>query len=111
MAERTAMPRGKHIPQRTCIGCRQIKPKRDLARIVRTPAGRVTIDTAGKARGRGAYVCVDAGCAAKAVRAGTLQRALRTGIDTAALAELQAWAERLAEPDPATARAAAAKPA
>ncbi len=110
MAKRTAMPQeehppqggnlpqGRHIPQRTCIGCRQTKPKRDLARIVRTPEGGVTIDTAGKAEGRGAYVCVDAGCARRALRAGALKRALRTGIDAAALAELQAWAESLAEP-------------
>ena len=46
----------KHIPQRTCIGCRQVEAKRELMRIVRTPEGRVVADPTGKLAGRGAYV-------------------------------------------------------
>jgi len=100
-----AAPQGKHIPQRTCLGCRTAKPKRALARIVRTTDGRVAVDTTGKARGRGAYLCPNADCARRALKAGTLNRALRVTIDDAALAELRAWAERFAETAPAPAQA------
>ncbi len=46
----------KHIPQRTCIGCRRVQAKRELMRIVRTPEGRVVADPTGKLNGRGTYV-------------------------------------------------------
>lgn len=46
----------KHIPQRTCIGCRSVQAKRELLRIVRTPEGRVVADPTGKLNGRGTYV-------------------------------------------------------
>jgi predicted RNA-binding protein YlxR (DUF448 family) len=47
----------KHIPQRTCIACRAVRSKRELTRIVRTPAQRVVADPTGKRAGRGAYLC------------------------------------------------------
>ena len=47
----------KHTPERTCITCRQKRPKRELTRIVRTPQGTVEIDPGGKKAGRGAYLC------------------------------------------------------
>jgi predicted RNA-binding protein YlxR (DUF448 family) len=47
----------KHIPQRTCIACRAVRGKRELARIVRTPEQRVVADPTGKQAGRGAYLC------------------------------------------------------
>ena len=47
---------GKHIPQRTCIGCRQVGTKREMMRVVRTPEGQVLVDPTGKRAGRGAYV-------------------------------------------------------
>jgi predicted RNA-binding protein YlxR (DUF448 family) len=46
----------KHIPQRTCIGCRSVQPKRELLRLVRTPEGHVVADPTGKLNGRGTYV-------------------------------------------------------
>ena len=95
---RTAAPHGKHIPLRTCVGCRATKPKRTLARIVRTAEGHIAIDTTGKARGRGAYLCPKSACARRALKAGTLNRALRSNVDDAALAELRAWAEQLSAP-------------
>ncbi|MYB77204.1 MAG: YlxR family protein [Chloroflexi bacterium] len=105
MVNQAAAPQGKHIPQRTCLGCRTTKPKQALARIVRTADGRVAVDTTGKARGRGAYLCPNAGCARRALKAGTLKRALRVAIDDAALAELRAWAEQFAETAPTPAQA------
>lgn len=52
----------KHVPQRTCVACRQVRSKRDLIRVVRAPDGRVCIDETGKAHGRGAYLCRDRAC-------------------------------------------------
>lgn len=68
-----------------------------MARIVRTQEGRLAVDATGKAQGRGAYVCAKADCAGKALKPGTLSRALRTGVDAAAVAELRVWAEQLSE--------------
>jgi predicted RNA-binding protein YlxR (DUF448 family) len=93
----TATPQEKHIPQRTCLGCRTTKPKRSLTRIVRTAEGRVIIDTTGKARGRGAYFCPAVDCARQALRANVLSRALRVTIDDGALAELRAAVEQITE--------------
>ena len=47
----------KKIPQRQCLGCREMKPKKELIRVVRSPAGEISLDFRGKAPGRGAYVC------------------------------------------------------
>lgn len=63
----------KHVPQRTCIVCRQVKSKRELVRVVRAPDGSVFVDESGKANGRGAYLCQDRACWEKAV--GQLHRA------------------------------------
>lgn len=68
-----------------------------MARIVRTQEGRLAVDAVGNAQGRGAYVCAKAACAAQALKPGTLSRALRTGVDAAAMAELRAWAAQLSD--------------
>lgn len=68
------MPR--RIPQRTCIGCRTVRPKRELVRVVRTPEGNVELDTTGKRSGRGAYVCPDEKCLDEATRARRWEKAL-----------------------------------
>ncbi len=52
----------KKIPMRMCIGCREMKPKRELIRIVKTPEGEIKLDTTGKLNGRGAYICPDSEC-------------------------------------------------
>ncbi|NLJ24342.1 MAG: YlxR family protein [Firmicutes bacterium] len=70
------MQRKRKIPQRTCIGCRTVRPKRDLVRIVRTPEGDVLLDFTGKRSGRGAYVCTDESCVEQAFRKKQLERAL-----------------------------------
>jgi predicted RNA-binding protein YlxR (DUF448 family) len=66
----------KHIPQRTCIGCRETLSKRELMRIVRTPDG-VRYDPTGKADGRGAYIHDKRSCWERALR-GSLAKALKT---------------------------------
>ena len=65
----------KKIPLRQCLGCREMKPKRELIRVVRSPEGDISLDFKGKASGRGAYVCPDAQCLKKAVKAKALERA------------------------------------
>lgn len=52
----------KYKPQRTCVVCREVRDKRDLIRVVRTPGGTVQVDPSGKANGRGAYLCRQGGC-------------------------------------------------
>jgi predicted RNA-binding protein YlxR (DUF448 family) len=66
------MPKVRRIPQRQCVACGETRSKRDLVRVVRTPAGEVRVDATGKLSGRGAYVCPDAECVDRAVRGGRL---------------------------------------
>jgi predicted RNA-binding protein YlxR (DUF448 family) len=70
------MKRPPHVPQRTCVACRQGRPKAELLRIVRTPTGLIEVDPAGKAAGRGAYICRSEACAERAVKQKKLNRAL-----------------------------------
>ncbi len=70
----------KKIPMRQCTGCREMKPKRELVRVVRSPEGDISLDFKGKAPGRGAYVCPDPACLKKAVKSKALDRALETTI-------------------------------
>ena len=70
----------KHVPQRTCIGCREAKPKRELIRIVRTQSGAVEIDPTGKRSGRGTYLCNAKSCWQAGLKKERLDRALRTNI-------------------------------
>jgi len=68
--------RPKRVPLRRCVGCREMKPKKELIRIVRTPEGQITVDPTGKKPGRGAYVCPSVNCLAGAVKGKRLQRVL-----------------------------------
>ena len=65
----------KKIPMRQCVGCREMKPKKELIRVVRSPEGAVSLDFKGKLPGRGAYVCPDAECMKRAKRSKALERA------------------------------------
>ncbi len=65
----------KKIPLRQCVGCREMKPKKELIRVVRSPEGDVSLDFKGKKPGRGAYVCPQESCLAKAKKSKALERA------------------------------------
>ncbi len=65
----------KKIPMRMCTGCREMKPKRELIRVVKTPEGEIKLDPVGKMSGRGAYVCRSAVCFQKAQKVGAWNRA------------------------------------
>lgn len=61
---------------RQCVGCREMKPKSELVRVVRTPEGEIRADLSGKLNGRGAYLCRSSACFEKAVKRKALERAL-----------------------------------
>ena len=79
----------KIIKQRSCVGCRTVKNKSELIRCVKTPSGEITVDRNGKAQGRGAYLCRNAECLAKARKKRLFNRAFRTTVDDAVYEELE----------------------
>ena len=88
--------RPRHIPQRTCVACRQTGAKRQLVRVVRAPDGSVSIDPTGKKSGRGAYLCDSPECWQAALKRGALSRGLKLEfIPEADLQTLDAYAQRL----------------
>ena len=64
----------RKIPMRMCVGCREMKEKKELIRVVRSPEGEVSLDPVGKKPGRGAYVCRNADCLKRAIRQKQLER-------------------------------------
>ncbi len=75
-------------PQRTCVACHTVRAKRELVRIVRSPAGELAVDLRGKAPGRGAYLDPDRACLDRGLREGVLAKALEIPIDPATAARL-----------------------
>lgn len=65
---------------RKCVGCNEMKPKKDLVRVLRQADGVVTIDATGRANGRGAYLCKDEACLARAIKTKALERSLKQPI-------------------------------
>ena len=82
------MMKVKKIPQRKCLGCNEMKDKKALLRVVRSPEGEVSLDLTGKKNGRGAYVCPDKECITKAVKEKRLERALEKPIGGDVLKQL-----------------------
>lgn len=74
------MQKVKKIPQRQCVGCREMKNKRDLIRVVKSAENEISLDFGGKKPGRGAYVCRDVACLKKARKSRALERAFETAI-------------------------------
>ena len=72
----------KKTPMRMCTGCREMKPKRELIRVVKTADGAIKLDTTGKLNGRGAYICKCKECFLKAKKANALSRAFETAVDS-----------------------------
>ena len=70
----------KKIPMRQCVGCREMKPKKELIRVVKSPEGAISLDFRGKAPGRGAYVCPDPACLKRAMKSKALERGFETAI-------------------------------
>jgi predicted RNA-binding protein YlxR (DUF448 family) len=85
----------KHVPLRTCVQCRQVRSKRELTRIVRTPQGTIEIDERGKAAGRGAYLCRNRACWEDAARHERLEHALKTKLSAADKLRLLEYGQRM----------------
>ena len=85
----------KKIPMRMCVGCREMKEKRELIRIVRTPEGDVAPDPTGKRSGRGAYVCRNTECLRRAIRQKQLERQLEITLTEEVVRALSAEMDRL----------------
>ncbi len=72
----------KKIPQRMCTGCMEMKPKKELIRVVKNKENEISIDLHGKKPGRGAYICKDISCLEKAVKTKRLERNLESKISS-----------------------------
>lgn len=70
----------KKIPVRQCVGCAEMKNKKELIRVIRTPEEEVVLDTTGRKNGRGAYICPNPECLKRAVRSKGLERSLKIAI-------------------------------
>ena len=79
----------KKIPMRKCLGCSEMKPKKELIRVVKTPEGEIKVDFTGKLNGRGAYLCKSAECLEKAQKQKALSRAFECQISNEVYEELK----------------------
>ena len=79
--------KSKNVPMRTCVGCRQVRPKKELIRIVSCEMG-LALDPGGRMNGRGVYVCPDEECIRAAEKNNGLKRSLRMNIESSELERL-----------------------
>ncbi len=79
----------KKIPMRMCIGCGEMKEKRSLVRVIKTPEDEILLDVTGKKSGRGAYLCKSMECFEKAQKCRRLERAFSCKVDNAVYEELK----------------------
>lgn len=70
----------KQIPLRQCIGCREMKMKTELVRVIKTPDNQICLDKTGRMNGRGAYICLNKDCYNKAVKSKGIERSLKVAI-------------------------------
>ena len=85
----------RKIPMRMCVGCREMKEKKELIRVVRSPEGVVSLDPVGKKNGRGAYVCANADCLKRAIKQKQLERQLDVTLPAETLEALTAAMDNL----------------
>jgi predicted RNA-binding protein YlxR (DUF448 family) len=97
MAKKEATPRQKHVPIRTCVVCREARPKRELTRLVYKPEGFLQVDPSGKLPGRGAYLCDKPQCWHDASYSKAFEQALKTALREEDHALLEAYAAELNE--------------
>lgn len=70
----------KKVPMRKCVGCQEMKAKKELMRVLRTEDGEFVLDTTGRKNGRGAYLCLSGECLKKAVKSKGLERSFKQAI-------------------------------
>ena len=79
----------KKVPMRQCTGCRQMKSKRDMIRVIKTAENEICIDTTGRKNGRGAYICPTMDCLKQAMKSRGLERSLKTSIPDTVYQQLE----------------------
>lgn len=89
------MAQVKKIPMRKCVGCQEMKSKKELIRILKTTEDEIVLDATGKKNGRGAYICLSKECFEKAVKNRGLERSLKTGIPAAVYDSLKKEMEKI----------------
>ena len=85
----------RKIPMRKCTGCNELKPKKELIRVIVTPEDEVMLDTTGKKNGRGAYICAKAECLREARKHKGLEKSLKRAIPSDVYDSLEAELRRL----------------
>ena len=88
------MVKEKKVPMRQCVGCREMFPKGELIRVVKSKEGDISLDFRGKNPGRGAYICKKSECLARAIKSKALERAFSCKIEKEVY---DALTEKLAE--------------
>ncbi|MEL7607931.1 MAG: YlxR family protein [Bacillota bacterium] len=79
----------KKIPMRMCVGCRQMRSKKELIRVVRSAQGEIRVDPIGKAPGRGAYLCPSGECLDRAIKIRALERAFEHKVEADVITKLR----------------------
>ena len=74
------MSNNKKVPMRKCVGCQEMKSKKEMLRVLKTPEGEICLDTTGKKNGRGAYICRQKECLQKARKNKGLERSFKMSI-------------------------------
>lgn len=87
----------KKVPMRQCVGCGEMKAKKELVRVIKTPEGEVVLDTTGRKNGRGAYLCSNVECLDASVKRKGLERSLKIAIPTAVYEVLKEEMSRIAK--------------
>ena len=87
----------KKVPQRQCIGCGEMKKKKEMVRILKTPEGEFVVDATGRKNGRGAYICPSMACFEKAVKSRGLERSFKMAIPKEVYESLKKEMEQIDE--------------
>ena len=85
----------KKIPMRQCLGCREMKHKKELIRIVRSSEGTLSLDSKGKLPGRGAYLCCDVQCLERALKSKAVERSLEVPVSDEIIRDLRSQMENI----------------
>ncbi len=87
----------KKVPMRQCVGCAEMKSKKDLLRVIKTPEDEIVLDTTGRKNGRGAYICASMECLQNAQKKKGLERSLKVAIPTEVYENLEMEMSKIAK--------------
>ena len=87
----------KKVPMRQCVGCAEMKSKKDLLRVIKTPEDEIVLDVTGRKNGRGAYICASMECLQNAQKRKGLERSLKVAIPTEVYQNLEMEMSKIAK--------------